>query len=220
MSSKYKIPRIIGYVDLNLNCVYSAIETAEKTLVKHMVISKDPKFFEHALSRVEMSFSGYQIEPVLVTSLNLVDDNYVKAPVDKSPVIYWELGWFKADYLRWLVLGQLEKKSLEKVFGKNKVFKTRPNPTTQHILTTNISQLLAAHISYAYCCDIYSKDEKHTIGELLDIYINHFDLTSKHGNGLHAKVTKIINGFNIKEILAKDQSPDFVMGVDTFYNLN
>lgn len=209
------LSKIVGYVELNLNCVYAAVESEDQLLVKHMVVPKDLTFKERPLIRVEMSYTGFSIEPVIIKDQFYTQ--FTKTTLPKSSVKYWELGWFKADYNRWLVLNQLDKKLIQSVLGQTKEFKPGTHPTTKNIVAISISELLAAHISYGHCCDYDAKDEKFTVDELLSLYIEELDLKSKHGHGLHALVLKKIKSFNLDQFKTKTHEPNFVFGVDAFY---
>ena len=226
MSFKQKLPKIIGYFDEKLNCLYSAIETQDSTLIKQMVVSKDPEFTKQKMVRVEMSFTGYALEPVTVTDTHYSGYTKIRSlgnvrSKDYHGKAHWALGWFKADYTRWLTLSHHDKKETKRILGERPASipsdKMYNRPTTGFIAAITLSELLAAHVCYAHCADCDGEDDNVlTLGELLDLYIKEFNLKERHSNNLRSITAKIISGLNVNGIKLKNKDPNFTIGVDTF----
>ncbi len=210
-------PAIVGYFDLDLNCLYSAIVDKDKTIIKYMVVSKDPEFFKQRMIRIVMTYTGYVMHPVFVKDPMFTDFEKL-SPINQVQLKHWSVGWFKADYMRWSTLKHHDPKEVKKVIKKG----TKPasgmynRPTTRFISTISLSELVAAHVSYAHCVDCESNDKKFTLSQLLDAYIEETNLRSRHSNNIRNMVAKTISGLNIGRILQKNKDPNFTIGVDTF----
>ena len=220
MSIKPKFPKIIGYFDLNLNCVYSAIVRGDETLVKHMVLSTDPDFLNQPMSRVEMSFAGYNIQPVVVKDQSY--QSFEKRSSDAHPkAVHWAINWFKCDYLRWLTLSHHDKKQVAGILGNGmRLNGKKPNtqPTTSIIHRVGIIELIAAHVANAYCIDQDDGDTQYSHQELLELYLAKNALLDRHGAGIRGKVLKLLNGFDLEGAIQEIKRSGAITGVDSFIN--
>lgn len=216
--AKNQIPKIIGYFDLEYNCLYSAIDTSEETLIKHMLISKNPKLHEKVSHRVEMTVNGYSIERGIVK-----DPLYTVYTKDtsrsKSSVKHWSLNWFRADYMRWSTLAKHNKKQARNILAEDLDRKPLPQPTTKQITRVTLSKLLAGHVCNAYCTDMEAKSEKMSLEELLTMYIEETGIKKKHGNRIHSLTMELIEKINPDSFATKIKEPDFVFGTDTFIKM-
>lgn len=218
-SKNNDLPKIIGYFDKNLNCVFSAIVRKTNTTIKHMVVYPEADTKSDVLSRVEMNFCGYGIQPVIVE--DMVSDIYTKAKPNLSKTNrHWAIGWFKADYMRWLTLTHHGKVEVEKILGsvgdKKKSFSS---PTTSFITSVSLSKLLAAHVCYAHAIDTEDGEASRTASDLLDMYIDELGLVKRHGNSFRAKVINLMDPFVILDAVHRDKTLDPTIGVDTFIKL-
>lgn len=202
-------PTIVGYFD-DLNLVYSAIVRGNSTLVKHMVTPPSPK----KLLRVEMKFTGYSFYPVRL--LDPFYNEFIKVShSDAKQPPHWAVNWFLFDYKRWLIVNQHSRKEVIKILGTGCKKEQYNRPTTKFIATVTLSRLLAAHVCFAHCIDV-CEDKISNVEDLLDLYVNHFNLTDKHGKLFRHSVLKIIKTFDLDEIKERYKDPHFTIGVDTF----
>ena len=212
-------PTIIGYFDLNLNCLYSAIERTNGSLIKHMVTSKDPEFYNQPMVRVEMSYAGYTIQPVVVKDQGY--QSFEKRSSNTHPkAVHWAINWFKADYQRWLTLSHHDKRDIAKVLGSetksNSKEKIYTNPTTSFISRVGIIELIAGHVANAYCCDMDDGEKDCDVEKMLDMYINQFELTEKHGVAIRHKISKLLDSFNLSGAIKQSKEKGICTGVDLF----
>ena len=209
------VPRIVGLVDADLNCVYAASIKDGVTTVKHLIIPAEGKIPTGTFSYVEMSSTGYFIKPVTLTDSLVKNFKDVKTKAESKPT-HWAINWFRADYTRWLIIQHFNKPDLAKMFIKDRRKENYSQPTTNFITTVTISKLLAAHVSYAYSIDCQEGDCVDKIESLLDVYIKEFKLLEKHGKSFRRMVINQFDQFTINDAINSATPRTKTIGVDTF----
>ena len=209
------VPKIVGLVNSNLECVYAAIIVDGVTTVKHLVIPANEVIPTDVHAYVEMTVGGYSIKPVTLTDSFFKNFKETRRNSKLKPV-HWAVNWFKADYTRWLIVGYFSKKELTKIFIKERHKENYSQPTTKFINTVTITQLLAAHVSYAHCSDWGEGEIDNTVESLLDVYIDEFKLMDKHGKTFRKNVLNMLDRFMINDVINKATPSRTTFGVDTF----
>ena len=209
------VPKIVGLVNSNLECVYAAIIVDGVTTVKHLVIPANEVIPTDVHAYVEMTVGGYSIKPVTLTDSLVKNFKDVKTKAENKPT-HWAINWFRADYTRWLIIQHFNKPDLAKMFIKDRRKENYSQPTTNFITTVTISKLLAAHVSYAYSSDCQEGDCADKIESLLDVYIKEFKLLEKHGKSFRRMVINQFDQFTINDAINSATPRTKTIGVDTF----
>ena len=216
-------PKIVGLIDENLNCVYAAIERAETTFVHYLEVPKSDEIPTGVYTFIEISKLGYSMYPVTLTSPItgiLTGKSINKRSLDPSVYKdqksdYWALNWFKADYRRLVLLSKFNKKDIAEFFIMDKKKEEYAQPTTRFAHKTTPVKLLATHICYAHYCDNEESSAKYSIDDLIDIYVERFDLVARHGRNVKALTKAHMSEFIVNgKIVTKTKVS--TVGVDTF----